>query len=227
MNKMKKFRFNMVEIMLAVVILSVGMASVFVLFPAGLSNHRSAMAENSIADLAELVFSKIRAESALSVYTDGFRSDVLASFPLRSELENTSNEIKDPTTSWDNGLDGDDPWTLHKDSNGLYMVRQVSGPKGNHYVDFSAVVAVYKEDGSDFGKELFVPIRWGEEENYNSLSDKGSSGSDPGNVRKLEFENFILPLVMEISYPADLPYAEREKSYFRFEIYNERFELKI
>ena len=72
-----------------------------------------------------------------------------------------------------------------------------------------------------------MPIRWGEEENYNSLSDKGSSGSDPGNVRNLEFENFILPLVMEISYPADLPYAEREKSYFRFEIYNERFELKI
>lgn len=223
MNKIRKYRFNMVEIMLAIVILSVGMASVFVLFPAGLGNHRSAMAENSIADIAELVISRIRAESALSVNSDGFRSDV--TFPLRSALE-VGGAIKDPATSWDDGLSDDEPWTWKKEADGLYMVRQVSGPKDDYYVDFSAVVAVYKEESSEFGKEFFVPINWGVESNYTALSDKGTSGSNPGDVKALDVGNFILPLVMEISYPADLPYAEREKAYFRFEIYNERFELK-
>ena len=36
---------------------------------------------------------------------------------------------------------------------------------------------------------------------------------------------FLLPLVLELSYPAEVPYEEREKSYFRFEIFNEHYVL--
>ena len=222
---MKKYCFNLVEIMLAVVILSLGMTSVFVLFPAGLSNHRNAMAENSVADFAELIFSRVRAESALAVNYDGFSPDV-NDFPERGALEDGNGNIKDPDTDWDDGLSEDEPWTWKKDKDGLYMVRQVSGPVGDHFVDFSAVVAVYKEDDTDFGKELFIPTKWGGNETVFNSIDKNKSGDTTADVKTLELNNFIMPLVMEISYPAELPYKDREKAYFRFEIFNDKYELK-
>ena len=228
---MKKYCFNLVEIMLAVVILSLGMTSVFVLFPAGLSNHRNAMAENSVADIAELIFSRVRAESALAVNYDGFSPDV-NDFPVRKDCynDNGSGDLKEPEggLDWEDGLSDDEPWTWKKVDKGLYMVRQVSGPAGDHFVDFSAVVAVYKDDDNDFGKELFIPTKWGGNEKvFNSDDiDKSKSGDTTADVKELELDKFIMPLVMEISYPAELPYKDREKAYFRFEIFNDKYELK-
>ena len=98
------------------------------------------------------------------------------------------------------------------------------------YVDFAAVVAVYKQAVDDkdankedyFGKELFIPIKAGDVKNFNSLD---TTKSNDNVVKELTLNNFIMPLVMEISYPADFPYEKREKSYFRFEIFNEKYEL--
>ena len=112
---MKRYNFNLVEIMLAVVILTLGMTSVFVLFPAGLSNHRTAMAENTVADIAELVFSRIRAESALAVDENGFKK----SFPTRDDLKNDIEK-----DDWQESLE---TFTTVKD--GLYLVRHVSGQR--------------------------------------------------------------------------------------------------
>ena len=224
MKKRRIYRFNLIEIMLAIVILALGMTSVFVLFPAGLSNHRTAMAENSIADVAELVISRIRAESALSVTKEGFSSEVLNRFPERSELFDAADKLKEPASiDWEDGLTSSDPWTLKEVSSGLFMARQISGPQGNHFVDFSAMVAVYKDDTLD--NEIFVPMKWDSQMHFGDV-EKSGTGTNSGQIKDLETGNFILPLVMEISYPAELPYDEREKAYFRFEIFNERFELK-
>lgn len=229
MKKTRVYRFNLIEIMLAIVIIALGMTSVFVLFPAGLSNHRTAMAENSIADIAELVISRVRAENALSVTDDGFSSDVATKFPERSELftqENGKEVLKEPANlDWEADLDKDAPWTFIPvdGSKGLYMARQISGPKGNHFVDFSAMVAIYRDDTLD--NEIFVPMKWDSQMHFGDV-EKDGSGNESGDIKDLETAKFILPLVMEISYPAELPYEEREKKYFRFEIFNERFELK-
>ena len=50
---LSKRYFNMIEVMLAIVVISLGLSSVFVLFPAGLAAHRNAAADNNTADLAE------------------------------------------------------------------------------------------------------------------------------------------------------------------------------
>ncbi|MBE6356432.1 MAG: hypothetical protein E7058_04885 [Lentisphaerae bacterium] len=225
MKNVKRYHFNLIEIMLAIVILALGMTSVFVLFPAGLSNHRTAMAENSIADIAELVISRIRAESALSVTKDGFSTDVADRFPERSELFD-GDKLKEPENlDWEEGLTGSDPWILKEveGKKGLFMARHISGPAGNRFVDFSAVAAVYKDGGLD--NELFIPMKWDSQMHFGDV-EKDGTGSNTGQIKELDTGKFVLPLVMEISYPAELPYDEREKAYFRFEIFNERFELK-
>jgi len=103
------------------------------------------------------------------------------------------------------------------------MARHISGPAGNRFVDFSAVAAVYKDGGLD--NELFIPMKWDSQMHFGDV-EKDGTGSNTGQIKELDTGKFVLPLVMEISYPAELPYDEREKAYFRFEIFNERFELK-
>lgn len=214
---MKRYNFNLVEIMLAVVIMSVGMASVFVLFPAGLSNHRDAMAENSIADMAELVISHIRAEAALKPDYKAFAD----SFPVFGSLGS------EPSEDWETVGDG---WTFKESStDGYYFVRQLSGPADEPYVDFAAVVRVYKD--GNYNDEIFIPFRdipeSGDIRHLPDLSLTGTSnaGSGARNVKAISTADIVLPLIVEISYPANVAYDERTKAYFRFEIFNEKFEL--
>ena len=56
------FRFNMIEIALALVILAVGLSSVLVLFPIGLNAGKSSVAENNLADVAEQVAAYLQSE---------------------------------------------------------------------------------------------------------------------------------------------------------------------
>lgn len=218
---MKKYHFNMVEIMLAIVVLALGMASVFVLFPAGLDNHRTAMAENNVADMAELVISHVRAEAALYSDSDKFDAGYLDSLKTYSDISTTGldNEIKEMDE-----VDSSDPWSYKKVSDGLYLVRQFSGPVDNAYVDFAAVVKVYKDE--DYDDELFVLAiddSGPSCEYFNTMTWEVDASSA---VKDFATKDVIVPLVVEISYPANVPEDERDKSYFRFEIFNERYVLK-
>ena len=60
---MKKcFRFNMVEIVLAIAIIAIGISSILVLFPIGIQQTRSAMDENSISDVSESIALYVRGQ---------------------------------------------------------------------------------------------------------------------------------------------------------------------
>lgn len=216
-NKFTKYHFNLIEIMLAVVVISLGMASVFVLFPVGLENHKKAMAGNSIADMAELVISHIRAEIALKADGAGLNVDD-SDFPLYDDL------AAEPEFDWE--VDKTDPQPLKKsDTKGYYFIRQLSGPPADPYVDFAAYVKVYRDENLD--EELFITRKNGEEKHLPSLLvDDKLKGDSGNNINDVEIVDMVLPLVVEISYPADVAYELRTKEYFRFEIFNEMFKLK-
>ena len=221
---MMRFNFNLIEILLAVVILSLGMTSVFVLFPAGLSNHKTAMAENSFADLAEFIISRVRAEVILS--SDHEKVSYTFDSPDADVMEDSSGWSK-----------VDDEGTLMKmtGNNSTFLVRQLSGPADDRYTDFSAIALVYKENtdnvdasGFYFGKELKVPSDYSSAAtSYFDMKKAGKTSSPAASTwQDLDLGDFVTPMMLEISYPANKPYADREKVYFRFEIFNENFELK-
>ena len=58
------------------------------------------------------------------------------------------------------------------------------------------------------------------------FSEFNLAGKDDVKLKELDLNKVVLPLVIEISYPADRPYTERTKAYFRFEIFNEAYKLK-
>ena len=232
-NKMKKlqiYRFNLVEIMLAIVILALGMTSVFVLFPAGLNNHKSAMAENSFADLAEFIVSRIRSDAALSSNEAKFTYDLGDADDRADALTYCkSNIYKEGDSGW---TKVDDGGTLLKNNThkGIFVARQLSGPPGDQYADFTAVARVYPD--TSWKEDFEIPFdadSSGNVKKYEDLdkSKSGITGTAAGDIRVLNVDDFVLPLVVEISYPADKAYDDREKVYFRFEIFNESFELKV
>lgn len=196
-NKFVKYRFNLIEVVLAIVILSLGMASIFVLFPVGLSNHTDAMAENSIADMAETIISHVRAEAA-----------------LKSEFDVENFVVNGPEPSTADFNEIGDKWTFRNPETGYYFIRQLSGPQDDPYVDFAAVARVYKDE--NFDKELFIP----------NIKDGIVTFDNNSAAVKGVIDQTVLPLIVEISYPADRPYEDRTKVYFRFEVFNEAYKLK-
>lgn len=218
---MKRY-FNMVEVMLAIVVISVGLASVFVLFPAGLSAHKTAAADNCIADLAELIISSVRTqinESTVNPDDAGKPFGDWANYTDNTAHAEVVVSDSDSDTSWKpldllkTGNDDHDKKAnsslLQHSSGNVFWVRQMSGPADNRFVDFSAIGRVYVDKNS-MEKEFFF-----DGNDYKWYKKEG----------KVDLDNVLLPLVLELSFPAEVPYAEREKRYFRFEILNENYVL--
>ena len=222
---MKIRAFNMVEVMLAVVVIAVGLSSVFVLFPAGLTAHKTATADNSLADLAEFIFSSVKAQIDIECsgadedgkkFEKGFWSKI-------SDNDGDAGADVSDLTKWSvvdilkkgtASEDSKDEVTLLQNSEhrNVFWARQISGPLNNRYTDFSAIGRVYTDRGSSnsgLEKEYF----------YDRATGKMKSLDTTDKPRR-----FVLPLVLEISYPAEVDYERREKKYFRFEIFNDNYE---
>ena len=56
----QKYRFNMVEIALAIVIIAIGLSSVLVLFPIGINATRAAVEESLVPEVSEYIVHYIK-----------------------------------------------------------------------------------------------------------------------------------------------------------------------
>ena len=247
-NKMKKrfirHNFNMVEIMLAVIVIALGITGTFVLFPVGVNANKSAVADNSIADIAEYVTSFVRAEILAGSRGNSGKKGFDPDSNEFKKLFNTDGATPDSDKYYYKGLDVDtvsSDWEVpdthsgrksgteknedismllrrkseDEDTGGVYLVRQVSGPEGKRFVDFAAVARVYLDNGDDDGTGLTDACF----PTANAVMSPGSSDE------KDELKKFFLPAVLELSWPASAPIAEREKRYFRFEIFNDHYRV--
>ena len=86
---MKKFNFNMVEIALAMVIISLGISGVLGLFSVGVNAKKESISENNVADAAEYI---------LGVY----KGYISAKYENGSNITPDSLGLKELTNSSDN-----------------------------------------------------------------------------------------------------------------------------
>ena len=252
-KRLIRYNFNMVEIMLAVIVIALGIAGTFVLFPVGVNANKDATANNSIADIAEYVTAFVRAEVLTGARDDeddsddpanlsgkksrGFRASLVTSLfnpdgadPVSSRDYYKVIEVDAPGSSWEipdthasrkSGSESDAGVSMllkHNSEKGVFLVRQVSGPEGNRFVDFAAVARVYLDRGDTGNTGLageFFPNASGDPVSYN-----GGNSDENTTLQKC-----FLPAILELSWPASASYEEREKRYFRFEVYNDHFRL--
>lgn len=220
-----RHNFNMVEIMLAVIVIALGITGTFVLFPVGVNANKSAVADNSIADIAEYVTAFARAEVLAGSQNDSsskeFGSRITGYFnqdgadPAESKDYYQTISVDDPGSGWSDSA-SDSVILKHQSASGVYLVRQLSGPEDNRFVDFAAVARVYLDNGDTNGTGLT-----GEYFPDASAAMVNTASSDDNN----ELKKFFIPAVLELSWPATVPIAEREKRYFRFEIFNDGYRL--
>ena len=241
-----RHNFNMVEIMLAVIVIALGITGTFVLFPVGVNANKSAVADNSIADIAEYVTGFVKAELLTATRppdddddddndnhdsdtTKGFKTNAVKKHFYSSGDKYADAINVDAPSGWTELDNGNPVATILKSSEkGVYLIRQLSGPEDNRFVDFAAVARVMldrKDDDTSTGlEEAYFPKINKDEKRTEAPNDKvvfDKPGSDDKNV----LQSCFLPAVLELSWPATVPFEEREKRYFRFEIFNDYYRL--
>lgn len=243
-----RHNFNMVEIMLAVIVIALGIAGTFVLFPVGVNANKEATADNSIADIAEYVTGFVRAEVLAGSRDDnadedgsgkvskGFKSSLISSLfnpdgatpnPSRDyylsvdvDRVNSSWHVPDTHTGRNKGSEQNADIAMllsHSSEHGVYLVRQLSGPEGNRFVDFAAVARVYL-DNADTENTGLTGAYFPDATGANMVNTTVTA-------EQQALRNCFLPAILELSWPATAPYGEREKRYFRFEIFNDYYRL--
>ena len=148
-----RHNFNMVEIMLAVIVIALGITGTFVLFPVGVNANKSAVADNSIADIAEYVTSFVRAEVLAACRPpdedndetnddDKDKEDTFKSFKqsvVNKKFHNSGtayrgaiDDVDDPS-GWTELKNGNPISTIleHSSEKGVFLIRQLSGPEDN------------------------------------------------------------------------------------------------
>lgn len=205
-KRLRKHYFNMVEIALALAVLAIGLSSILVLFPVGVNANRSAIANNNLADIAEYMMGYLRAACMAKWIAEaqGAGDDTLS---FLNDISSTR-----PSSIFDNkgvNLDTDCKNEITPSGNlfyeeGEFIFKQVSGDT----VDFAAVIKVWEDDFN----EMRVPS-----------VDAGGNFVYTDFKKPTGFDNYAKAFCVEISWPAQAPWEQREKRIFRQEFFNEYF----
>lgn len=214
-----RHNFNMVEIMLAVIVIALGLTSTFVLFPVGLNASKDAVAENRVSDVGESTLAIIQSYIMPDIVTasgDGFfgLSTPESDYFCNPDAANVKTLIDGPvdlnTLNASNRYEGRND--MHKLANGVFV--HVQKIQSNNEITFAAAIKVYLDRNSDSGfEDEYFYSRNGTFQKYSDL--KSTTGDC--------INKFLLPVTIEVSWPATLPIGEREKRIFRFEMFNHEY----
>lgn len=160
-RRLAVFRFNLIEVALALVILAIGLSSVMVLFPVGLKAGRSGVADNNLADVAEQVGSYVQSKiSSPEIWKDTGKGkdddaslgiDKFTADPTDAAIPGDPGEF----TADANKIDNVDGLFKHSSKENCFLYRQYSSMGGNGVadadrpVDFEAMVRIGWEVKND------------------------------------------------------------------------------
>lgn len=164
---MKKQFFNLIEIALAMAIIAIGLSSLMVLFPVGLTASNAAVAANNIPDISSRLIAEIKARMCYTTsYTDHFFNNAFFA-KAQAKAEDTATEVASLPAA---------EISFHPDKGVLYYVK--SNPNSEN-ADFSAAARFwyeppeamsYSADGSSYPPDvaanthyhvkLWVEVSW-------------------------------------------------------------------
>ncbi len=190
--RLRLFRFNLVEIIIALSVVIIGIISIMGIFPVGFNASRDAIADSYSGDAADHMLHVITAllKDDWSVITN----DDIPNAP--PDVSDGSGDISGWTL-----ISGTDNlyWKNYPPASGekVYRIRQATTTTGlGAVVDFDAMIRVWKSPTD----------AW----EYNSV-DGWVKHADTTFKKRVQ-------LNIEISYPAAVTFSGREKTYFVMEV---------
>ena len=142
---MKRFYFNMIEIILAISIIAIGISSVMVLFTSGLKSGNDAVQLDSVPDATESILTHVRQTAAAYGLENGWSAQ-----PFQA-LNASGWEVKSSVTisAFGNNLDTDGRAIVAVNSGSDLLYRQLvvsavnsSGTPTHYSHTFSAIAEV-------------------------------------------------------------------------------------
>jgi type II secretory pathway pseudopilin PulG len=194
----------MIEVALAMAIIAFGMTSILGLFPVGLNAARAAIADNYGSDVAEQLAAYIKssAERNTTAFDDIFvtvaSTKYLPDFtpPNEVALNSLSNDFREALRTENlTNFPRIGSWQIYRSTanNAIYFVTQ--GADGSFTYDFAAMIKVWKSP---------VTARF-KNDNIATVNPDNSYTYTGG-------------INLEISWPIEKVYSEREKRYYYIEV---------
>lgn len=222
---MKRFYFNMIEIILAISIIAIGISSIMVLFTSGLRTGNDAVQLNNVPDATESILAHIRQTVAFYGLETGWSSNISTTFPnLPGNGWSAVTGVN--ISAFGNNLDTDGRSVVSANGGSNLLYRQLvvtavdsSGAPTHYASTFSAIAEarrvvtlpaiVLSHPHTPLGEHL--PTSGTGSVN---LSDTEGANADA---------NCRLVLEVRISYPADAAPEARESKIHRIEIFNDKY----
>lgn len=235
------YKFNMVEIALAIAIIAIGLSAVLVLFPVGINATRAAMDENSSADVSEYVANFVRGQ-CLSHWKNEYDSW----YPNRSNSSNKLNFTL-PSGFFKNEKPGDPAANatlekvvgytietttpdsgLQKLGDGIYRFSRVTA-EGEE--TFAALVKIWSASDDltgDINTErgtcpLYIPDAANSFQPKRVKTGEIALTSPDGEVQLSSFAQSVL---VEISWPTTAAEEDRTSRTFRVDVYNPYYTIR-
>lgn len=216
---MKKYCFNMIEIILAISIIAIGTSSVMALFISGIKTGNDTVASNSVPDMSESILSFIRAKVDECRGAEGWKD---------TELAKVAPSSVSGTWDIDSYLgESTDGEVVKTDDNGRFLYRQLmvsefnsSGMPTKYIPTFSALATV-KRVAIDANR--FNDIVLSNPDNVKGAeSDKKASSKDAGGQSGADLmKKFRLAVQVTIQYPADAP---KDSKVYIMEFFNDKYD---
>ena len=202
----KKYRFNMIEISFAILIIAIGVTSIFGLIPVGSKSQSDAMTYSMATDAAETVLSRIASEITEddgsdtnwnAMIFDGSSFGSIGVDPDDVELPNVA-AVKDDS-AWTH-LDGG---KLSSNKSGVYTWDNASNGTVHRFTQFTTLGSTNLRDVDMLARVWQSPIA---PIGYNNTG------------ANMMMNNSVL-LNIEMSWPIHLGYTERKKLYYQLEVF--------
>ena len=212
-----KYKFNMVEIALAMVVIALGISGILGLFAVGVNAKKAAISENNIADVAEYMLGTYRTVILNHIYNSNATSGVLKGVGL-------SNKPSDADVN-------DKEWDIDSSSVKRFSVTRKGNTEDTHiYYKSGTIPQVFcympsrEVDGVKIADCQIMGRIWAEnpEADFRDwVKDTMKSGSN------FDFysNDYAMKVLLELSWPVEKEYEDREKRVFVMYITNPTKEL--
>ena len=243
---MKRYSFNLIEIILTVAVIAFGVVVILGMLPKGLKASRTAGLESYSSEIVDQMASYLQANGAAGItpefttdtaernFLNDFVSDdttdrlIMSSYPALAGYNDLSQALPGSLSSHFTRTNTAGVFQLngsHSYEESVYIIvmgdTYTDDVGGDHEtetrIDFSGMLRVWKRPRA-YERVRITPHVSGthdcyanHEESSYALEVEDAPMTSTGNIRGAT-------VCMELSYPLSLPYAERTKRYYSFEV---------
>ena len=231
MMKIKKYHFNLIEIVLTVAVVAFGVVIILGMLPKGLQATRSSSTVTYSSSVIDQLAGHLQTYGSQGVTSTGFDDGVVDDEAVTGNYLALISHVDD-----NNFNNSDFVWFSrgvfkYKGADDVYVVvmgseQEFEGGEKESNVDFSGMIRVCKQTGSD-RKGTFAAVTHDGVTSGSTPPDGHECFDSDGNLKcganhtKFHAEEKEIKgatVYMELSFPLSLPYAERKKVYYSFDV---------